>query len=123
VLKYLKHRSINTKSEIKNFDILDVVYSHDENTNYRATIIGIDKINKYISQLDLWKSHVIFKSLVRISKEKKDVKLMKKIRNKNDIYNLEDFNMRFKLSKEQDFLNDDYKICEELTYEKISKIS
>jgi SAM-dependent methyltransferase len=123
LLKYLKHRSINMKSEIKNIDILDVVYSHDENTNYRASISGVDMINKYISQLDLWKSHVIFKSLVRISKEKKDIKLMKKIRNKDNTHNVEDFNMRFKLSKEQQFSDEDYTICENISYESISKIS
>jgi hypothetical protein len=123
LLKYLKHRSLSTKTEIKNIDILDVVYSHDENTNYRASITGVDKINKYISQLDLWKSHVIFKSLVRISKEKKDIKLMKKIRNKDNTHNVEDFNMRFKLSQEQDYTNEDYKICENISYESIPKIS
>jgi len=123
LLKYLKHRSSSTKSEIKNMDMLDVVYSHDENTNYRVTINGVDKINKYISQLDLWKSHVIFKSLVRISKEKKDIKLMKKIRNKDNTHNVEDFNMRFKLSQEQDFTDEDYKICENISYEFIPKIS
>jgi hypothetical protein len=123
LLKYLKHKSLNLKSEIKNSDILDVVYSLDENTNYRATMVGIDVINKYISQLDLWKSHVIFKSLVRISKEKKDVNLLKKIRNKDNTYNVEDFNLRFKLSKEEDFTDEDYKICEAITYEKIPSIS
>jgi SAM-dependent methyltransferase len=123
LLKYLKHRSISAKSEIKNTDILDVVYSYDDNTNYRASINGVDKINKYISQLDLWKSHVIFKSLVRISKEKKDINLLKKIRDKNNIHTIEDYNMRFKLSKEQQFSDDDYKICEDVTYEFIPKIT
>lgn len=123
LLKYLKHRSVSIKTEIKNIDILDVVYSHDDNTNYRASIIGVEKINKYISQLDLWKSHVIFKSLVRISKEKKDINLLKKIRNKDNTHTIEDFNMRFKLSQEQKFSDEDYKICESISYESISKIS
>ena len=123
LLKYLKHKSTSTKVEIKNIDILDVVYSHDDNTNYRASITGVDKINNYISQLDLWKSHVIFKSLVRISKEKKDIKLLKKIRNKDNTHTVDDFNMRFKLSQEQEFTDEDYKICENITYESIPKIS
>lgn len=123
LLKYLKHKSTSVKKSIKNIDILDVVYSYDENTNYRASINGVDKINKYISQLDLWKSHVIFKSLVRISKEKKDITLMKKIRDKDNTHTVEDFNMRFKLSKEQSFSEEDYKICENITYESIPKIS
>lgn len=123
LLKYLKHRSLNIKTEIKNIDILDVVFKYDENTNYRASITGIDKINKYISQLDLWKSHVIFKSLVRISKEKKDIKLMKKIRNIDNTHTIEDYNMKFKLSHEQSFSNEDYKICESISYESIPKIS
>jgi SAM-dependent methyltransferase len=123
LLKYLKHKSLQIKSEIKNTDVLDVVYSFDENTNYRASIYGIDVINKYISQLDLWKSHVIFKSLVRISKEKKDIKLLKKTRNKDNTHNIEDFNLRLKLSKEEDFTDEDYKICENISYDKISSIS
>ena len=123
LLKYLRHRSVQTKSEIKSMDMLDVVYSHDENIKYRASITGIDKINKYISQLDLWKSHVIFKSLVRISKEKKDIKLLKKIRDKDNICDVLDFNMRFKLSKEQEFKKEDFDICENINYEKIPNIS
>jgi SAM-dependent methyltransferase len=123
LLKYLKHRSLSIKTDIKNIDILDVVFKYDDNTNYRASITGVDKINKYISQLDLWKSHVIFKSLVRISKERKDIKLMKKSRNIDNTHIIEDFNMKFKLSQEQDFTDDDYKICENISYESISKIS
>jgi len=127
LLRYLKHKSIQSKIEIVNTDTLDVVYTHDTNTNYRVTITGIEKINKYISQLDLWKSHVIFKSLVRITnnkaKNKNDVKLLKKTRNPDNIIDIEDFYLRCKLSKEEEFTKEDLDICESLTHEAIPQIS
>jgi hypothetical protein len=84
LLKYLKHRSLSTKTEIKNIDILDVVYSHDENTNYRASITGVDKINKYISQLDLFSTESFY-TRVTSENESKFLKRLKSVINKNKL--------------------------------------
>jgi hypothetical protein len=105
LLKYLKHKSLILKSECTTLDSLDITFSPTPDVAYRVSLNSSDIINKYIQKLDLWKSHVIFKSLVKIAKQKKteDIVLMKKLKTKDNMIDLIDLNERIKLSEEVDF--------------------
>ena len=103
LLKYFKYKQTQLKSSIVITDMLDINYQASATDVYRITLVG-DAINDYIKKLDLWKAHVIFKSLVRIAKEKKDVKLMKKIRNKDNTHIVEDFNIKFNTENKRKYL-------------------
>ena len=125
LLKYLKHKSLILKSECTTLDSLDITFSPTPEVSYRVSLNGSNIINKYIQKLDLWKSHVIFKSLVKIAKQKKteDIVLMKKIKSKDNIIDLVDLNERIKLSEEADFESNDFKTIDDITYEHLDKIS
>jgi hypothetical protein len=125
ILKYMKHKSNIIKSKPNTFDTLDITFTYSPDISYRISIYGQDVINKYIHRLDLWKSHVIFKSLVKIAMYKKspDIVLMKKLKDKENIIDISDLHERIKLSQELDYDDKDYKIVDDITYEDIDKIS
>jgi len=125
LLKYLKHKSLILKSECTTLDSLDITFSPTPDVAYRVSLNGSDIINKYIQKLDLWKSHVIFKSLVKIAKQKKteDIVLMKKLKTKDNMIDLIDLNERIKLSEEVDFESNDFKTIDNITYEDLDKIT
>ena len=79
LLKFLQMKKKHLKLEsIGPVEILDINYTPDKETTYRVTLEG-ENINKYLKKVDIWKSHVIFKTFVNIANEKKDtnIKVMK----------------------------------------------
>ncbi len=124
LLKYIKHKSAILKTTSKTIDSLDINYSPNPEVTYRVTLIGSEIINKYIQKLDLWKSHVIFKSLVKIAQNKKssDIVLMKKLKDKENIIDVTELNERVKLSSELSFDKEDFDIVDKITYEDMDKV-
>ena len=125
LLKYIKHKSKILDSKSMTFDMLDITYSPNPETAYRVTLNGSEIINQYIQKLDLWKSHVIFKSLVRIGRKKKslDIVLMKKLKTKENIIDITDLNERVKLAFETNYDDEDFKMIDDITHEDLDKIS
>jgi len=118
LLKYLQTRKkISKLNSIGPIEILDINYSKSKDQTYRATIEEHDTINSYFKKLDLWKSHVIFKTLIDISKTNSNVKSLKKIKEKENTIDVLDINTRVRLSDENKLEKDDYKLIENLTYE------
>ena len=119
LLKFLqmkkKMSKLNSSGPTK---ILDIVYSPTKETTYRATIED-DNINNYLKMVDLWKSHVIFKTLINMSIDKKDknIKTMKKIKSKDNTIDITDINIRARLSNELELTKEDIKIINDITYE------
>jgi hypothetical protein len=125
LLKYIKHKSKILDSKSMTFDMLDITYSPNPETAYRVTLNGSEIINQYIQKLDLWKSHVIFKSLVRIGRKKKslDIVLMKKLKTKENIIDITDLNERVKLAFETNYDDEDFKMIDDITHEDLDKIT
>ncbi len=125
LLKYIKHKSKQLNTQSTTTDMLDITYSPNPETAYRVTLNGSDTINQYIQKLDLWKSHVIFKSLVRIAHKKKstDIVLMKKLRTKENIIDIIDLNERVKLAVETEYESEDFKVIDNITHEDLDKIT
>jgi hypothetical protein len=124
LLKYIKHKSTILKNPSTTIDSLDINYSPNPEVTYRVTLIGSEIINKYIQKLDLWKSHVIFKSLVKIAQNKKspDIVLMKKLKDKENIIDITELNERVKLSTELNFDKEDFDTVDKITYEDMDKV-
>jgi hypothetical protein len=125
ILKYIKHKSAILKTSSTMSDVLDITFSPNPEIAYRVSLNGSEIINKYIQKLDLWKAHVIFKSLVKIAKQKKssDIVLMKKLKSKDNKIDVENLNERVKLSIEADYDDKDFKIIDDITYEEMDKIT
>jgi hypothetical protein len=123
LLKYLQTRKrISKLNSIGPIDILDINYSTSKESSYRVTIEENKNINSFLKKLDLWKSHVIFKTLVDLSKTNSEIKTMKKIKGKENTIDALDINMRVRLSDENKLEKEDYKLISDLTFEELNSI-
>lgn len=118
LLKYLQIRKKNSKLDsLGPMEILDINFSPDKETTYRVTIEG-ENINNYLKKVDLWKTHVVFKTFVNMAHEKKDknITLMKKLKEKDNTIDLEDVNMRVRLSQETELTKSDFDVINKIDY-------
>lgn len=126
LLKFLQMRKKHGNLEsIGPIEILDINYSLEKETTYRVTIEGDSNINSYLKKLDLWKSHVIFKTFVKMHHDKKDknIQVMKKIKEKDNTIDINNLNMRVRLSGELELNKSDYENIEKIDYTKQKDIS
>jgi len=106
IMKYLNHVHVAKKLNLIKTTSLDINYSDiDGNVmeNYRISINGNELINKYIGILKSRKNHVIFNVMMNIVKERKysdKIVAYIKTKLKEDILDIEDYNMRLRLSME-----------------------
>ena len=85
LLKFLQMRKkIKKLNSVGPMEILDINYTTSKEITYRVTIEDSKNINEYLKKVDLWKSHVIFKTFVQMYSEKNDknIKVMKKTKEK-----------------------------------------
>lgn len=125
LLKFLQmKKKINKMKSVGPIEILDVSYSTTKETTYRASIEG-ENINNYIKMVDLWKSHVIFKTFIQMASDKKDenIKIMKKLKQKDDTIDIFDLNMRARLSSELPLDKDDLKLINDISYDEQKNIT
>lgn len=83
---------------------LDIAYNHskDNLSNYRITIDGIDAINKYMNSIVNRKNHLIFSLLTSMAKKgEKDISIMKKTKDKSRTFDVNDLDIRVRVSKEE----------------------
>lgn len=104
----LKYATIRSKKNLRIEDIttLDIMYTYDQKTtsSYRISINGINEINTFISNNNLLKEHTIFSRLVRnvISQDDKKLILINKKKNPENYIALTEYDIRFRLSEEDD---------------------
>jgi SAM-dependent methyltransferase len=101
-LSYLTQRSKTRKLELISSNSLDIIYTVDDlSYSYRISINGLENINKYMKMLHQRKNHVIFRVLSSLLLEgTKDLTIIKKVKNKENVIDVDDFNMRFRLAEE-----------------------
>ena len=119
-----KITSKNTEeNKSKKTQILDVIMSiKDTNSdgvtksiiNYRASIEGLESINKYMGMLHVRKNHLVMSVLASFYQEHKkqkdlNINLMKKTKNVSNYITLEDIYMRVKLDKEEQISDEELK--------------
>lgn len=101
ILEYLNFKAKKNNRKNENIVQLDINYSKQSET-YRITIDGLESINKYIKMLHMRKNHVIFSVLVGLAEKDKNIKLMKKIKDRENIIDINDFDVRVRLSEENE---------------------
>jgi hypothetical protein len=125
LLKFLQMRKkIKKLNSIGPLEILDINYTTSKETTYRVTIEDSKNINDYLKKVDLWKSHVIFKTFIQMYSEKEDknIKAMKKTKEKDNMIDLDNINMRVRLSGEDELTKEDLNIIKNITYEEQKNI-
>ena len=124
IMKYLRKISDENKYKLEYSNSLDISYGYDKNnySNYRISIDSLDKINMLMSSLNSRKNHIIFSILASKILNDNDNKLsiINKIKDFNNTYNIDDFDIRVRLAKEKKVTK---KELEDLTnLENVSKL-
>lgn len=124
VLEFSKKRSSLKKLKMETQETLDIVCQEDS-SNFRITITGNEKINKYMKMLSNWKNHVIFNVLMTKIKEGSDKELiaMEKIKSKENTVDVSEYYLRFRLAEENDISKKEQERLSELDKEYLLKIA
>ena len=113
MIKYLTYLSKNNNLQLLKETTLDIGYTQYVNkdiTNYRITIYNIDNINKIINNVKLRKNHVIFSLLINyILNDYKDINIIKKTKLEKNIVDINNFDVRVRLSDEMEVSKDEMK--------------
>lgn len=123
LLKFLTFRTKSKKMEIIKQNTLDISYSQEEGVNYRISLDGIENINNNIEQLHKYKNHVIFGTyIVKILEGNTNMSIMKKLKNKEQMADIDDLNIRVRLSEEIEPTKKELDKLKNLSFEEAPKI-
>jgi len=119
ILEYMNYKSkLNKSMKLENIISLDVIYqpqtTGDVRDTYRISIHGNKAINRYMSMLHMRKNHVIFSTLVNLAKTDDNITILKKVKSKGDVYDVDNYDIRVRLSKELSVGKDELKLLEKL---------
>jgi hypothetical protein len=106
LLNFAKHRSSNEKLELTQESILDVSYVQNSTNTYRISINGIERINKILNLTHQRKNNIIFSILVSQFSNSDGFEFINKIRDSKMIYDLDQYDIRIRVSQENNFLLD-----------------
>ena len=109
LLKFLSRRADKFKLKlVEPEDTLDITYQYNTETNIRCTITESSKINNIMKKVMMWKNHVIFTTLIKMwQKKEKSISMMKKEKHAEEVVDIDDLNLRARLSKESDLSKKD----------------
>ena len=111
LLKFFSKRSSNgTMKLLPPENTLDIIYPIDQNTTVRNTLSGTESINNIMKKLILLKNHVIFRTLVSMwNKGSKNINVMKKEKSLEQTIDIDELDIRARLSKESTPSSDETK--------------
>ena len=122
-VKLVKYFKILSKTKKINHTIeLDISYSFDNFNKYRATIKSLTVINDILSMLYNKKNFMIFKILITQFSNNKNISFIKKTRDTKNVIDINDFDIRFRKSIEQELNSKEIDILKNLTTSDNSKI-
>ena len=104
LLSFLKKFSIDEKLELEYKNTLDIGYNYDKNNfhSYRITIKDLKNINDNLSLINERNNNIIYSMLIsKIIKGNKDMTIINKIKNFDKTYNIDNYDIRVRLSKEK----------------------
>jgi SAM-dependent methyltransferase len=105
LLKYLSIRSKNENLKLESITSFDILYNYDlkSYSNYRISINNIENINNFIQNNYLLKNHIIFsKQISNYINNIGNLILINKIRYPENFITLTDYDIRIRVSNEND---------------------
>nr|QFG74651.1 MAG: mRNA capping enzyme [Megaviridae environmental sample] len=100
VMKYLKYRSSTENLNLVSNVSLDIQFSNTLETAYRITINTESMINDFLELVHYKDKYIIFGILLKNFIDKPGYSLIKKVKNKLDIYDINDLDIRIRKSAE-----------------------
>ena len=130
-LKYLKWSSDNNGYEIVNTNSLDISYNYENNSVYRVSINGNDRINEFIGGMYSYTNNIIFSLCFTEFLEDDNFTFINKIKDQNRIINIDDYNVRFRVSSENEIDKKElnklgnlpFSACENIIYRYKNRVS
>lgn len=120
LLEYINFRKKSHGIKIRDDVALDINYKKN-NTTYRITIDSIDIINEYKNIFGIKNSREIYESLYGLAqKGEKNIGIMKKIKDFSKILDIDDLDMRIRVSKEKELQQLDHDLLKKINGENIS---
>ena len=100
LLMLLIAKSSNNK--IINTTTLDILYNYDDTAStYRLSILGIENINNFIDNNNIYnKNNILFSKQVRLLKSNNNIILINKIKSNINFIAIDEYDIRIKLSEE-----------------------
>ena len=124
ILKFLSKRTINKTYKLVSNDItLDISYMPDKETSYRCTLNNYETIDKYMKKFATANNHIIFKNLVKLSSQDKNITTLRKNKNSERTIEIDDFYMRVRLADELELTENEIKQLSSLDNTAMNKIS
>ena len=121
LIEYYKNRSRIQNLEIINQTMLDISLKLNKGS-FRLSISGTENINRYINMVGTRNNHVIFKILLNHMKNDESITIIKKTKSQDDILDVDDFDIRYRLSEEMKTTEKDIKELKEINSSYDSKI-
>ena len=106
VLKFLKYKSGKTKSKLSEQISLDICYSDMTKNVFRGTINGVENINAFLSATHLKKNNIIFSVFLSQYLDKEGYSIMKKTKSNENKLDFNNYDIRFRLSSEENIDNE-----------------
>jgi SAM-dependent methyltransferase len=101
IFKYVKYLQISQKKSITENISLDLCYNYDKNSIYRVTIDNSVKIESFRNTARLKKNHIIFSlAIMNYKNTTSGISVMKKEKSKNKILDIDEYDLRCRVSKE-----------------------
>ena len=105
IIKYLKNYADEKKLKLEHHETLDILYNYDSKNfhTYRISINGVDNINKHLASIYNHQNNIIFSTLVAkiFNSTDESISIINKKRDFENTYNLDSYDMRIRLSKEE----------------------
>lgn len=100
IIKFIKWRSDNYNLELLKEDSLDICYNFEKDCSYRISITGNDNINNILNLVHSKKNHVILSVIITQFLKNDYIKIIKKEKERKHVVDIDDYDIRFRKSKE-----------------------
>ena len=116
LLNYIKYKSTTETKKLVQETTLDIMYSLNPNDIYRVSIESIERINKILNLIHQRKNHVIFSILITQFYESEGFKFINKKKDQANIIDIDEYDIRFRLSKEDPISKKSLELLSNLQY-------
>lgn len=109
---FLQYAKVKSSENNLSFNTsIDLLYRYEYNSNstYRITINTYDRVNNFIENYKMYNNHILYSKQIQLynMKDNKTIILINKMRSDNNLILLDEYNIRIRLSEENDNISEE----------------